>query len=199
MNTGVNSDELVALCLSGDEDAWGKFVEEYRDLVYGICYFRSRSAHDAEDLMQEAFLKIWTNLGAYDAARGALRAWVSAVTRNVTLDRYRREGMHRATASIDEAMNEPGVIAAGEMIDRGPTPLEMAASSQMTGFVLKEAKKIPPEMWEIIRMKFLHELDNHEIAKKLRIPEGTVKSRVSRGRAHLAVLLRPLNVAFNAA
>ncbi|MGB6190916.1 MAG: sigma-70 family RNA polymerase sigma factor [Terracidiphilus sp.] len=199
MNTGVNSDELVALCLSGDEDAWGKFVEEYRDLVYGICYYRSRSAHDAEDLMQEACLKIWTNLGAYDPARGALRAWVSAVTRNVTLDRYRRESMHRATESIDEALNAPGVIAAGEMIDRGPTPLEIAASSQMTGFVLKEARKIPPEMWEIMRMKFLHELDNHEIAKKLRIPEGTVKSRVSRGRAHLAVLLRPLSVAFNAA
>ncbi len=197
MNT--DSEELVGLCLGGDENAWEEFVGEYRELVYGICYFRSRSAHDAEDLMQEAFLKIWSNLGTYDAARGPLRAWISTVTRNVTLDRYRREGKYRGTLSIEESLNEAGVIAGGEMIDAGPTPLEMATSSEMTGFVLKEAKKIPPEMWEIMQMKFLHELDNHEIAKKLRIPEGTVKSRVSRGRAHLAVLLRPLAMTFNAA
>ncbi len=194
-----NSEKLVTLCLNGNEDAWEKFVEEYRDLVYGICYYRSRSASDAEDLMQEAFLKIWTNLGSFDPARGTLRAWVSTVTRNVTLDRFRREVKHRAVESIDETMEEAGIIAAGQVIDSSPTPLEMAASNEMTGFVLKEAKKIPPEMWEIMRMKFLHELDNQEIAQKLRIPEGTVKSRISRGRTHLAVLLRPLTVAFNAA
>lgn len=192
-----HNEQLVALCLNGDEYAWEKFVAEYRHLVYGICYYRSRSAHDAEDLMQEAFLKIWSNLATFDPARGALRSWVSTVTRNVTLDRYRRDGNRRLTESLEETTDESGIIAGGHVIDARPTPLDIAASSEITGIVLKEAKKIPPEMWEIIRMKFLHELDNHEIAKKLRIPEGTVKSRISRGRAHLATLLSPLTVAFS--
>ena len=198
MNT--DSKTLVQLCLSGNDDAWRQFVEEYRDLVYSICYFRSRSTHDAEDLMQEAFLKIWTNLAAYDPARGALSPWVSTVTRNVTLDRYRRNGKYRVRFSrLRSLSTDPELSPPARSSTRDPTPLDIAASNEITGMVLKEAKKIPPEMWEIIRMKFLHELDNQEIASELRIPEGTVKSRMSRGRAHLAVLLRQLNIAFGAA
>jgi Sigma-70 region 2 len=55
MSTAI--EELVSLCRNGDEDAWKQLVEEYRDLVYGICRGKSASAHDAEDLMQDAFLK----------------------------------------------------------------------------------------------------------------------------------------------
>jgi RNA polymerase sigma-70 factor, ECF subfamily len=197
MNTAI--EELVPLCLNGDEDAWKQFVTEYRDLVYSICRYRSASAHDAEDLTQDAFVKIWANLGSFDPARGTLRAWVSTIARNASLDSYRRNGKQRVTESIDETTDESGVISFGHVIDSRPTPHDIAASHEMTAMVLKQAEKIPPEMWEIVRMKFLHELDNWEIAQQLRIPEGTVKSRISRGRAHLAFLLSPLNVALGAA
>jgi RNA polymerase sigma-70 factor, ECF subfamily len=197
MNIGTK--ELVSLCLNGDEDAWKQFVEEYRDLVYTICRSKSASAHDAEDLMQDVFLKIWANLGSYDPARGTLVAWISTVTRNAGLDKYRRNWKDRKTESIDESSDEPGVIVFGHVIDSSPTPHDLAASRETTEMVLRQGKKIPPEMWKLVRMKFLHELDNREIAQQLRIPEGTVKSRISRGRAHLASLLSPLNVALGAA
>jgi RNA polymerase sigma-70 factor, ECF subfamily len=197
MNIGTK--ELVSLCLKGNEDAWKQFVEEYRDLVYSICLSKSASPHDAEDLMQDVFLKIWANLGSYDPARGTLVAWISTVTRNAGLDKFRRNWRDRMTESIDETSDESGVIVFGHVIDSSPTPHDLAASCETTEIVLRQGKKIPPEMWEIVRMKFLHELDNREIAQRLRIPEGTVKSRISRGRARLASVLSPLNVALGAA
>jgi RNA polymerase sigma-70 factor (ECF subfamily) len=193
------SEELVQLCLNGDEDAWKQFTEEYRDLVYGICHFRSGTTDDVEDLMQEAFLKIWMNLASYDPARGALRAWISTVTRNAVLDRYRRNGKQRLTDSIDDALDESGIVAFGQVIDSNPTPHDVTASNEIATMVIEQGKKIPPEMWLIVQMRFLHELDNKEIAQQLRIPEGTVKSRASRGLARLALLLRPLELSLGAA
>lgn len=193
------TEELVSLCRNGNEDAWKQFVEEYRDLVYTICRGKSASAHDAEDLMQDAFLKIWANLASYDPARGTLVAWISTVTRNAGLDRFRRGWKDRKTEPLDETTDESGVIVFGHVIDSSPTPHDIAASRETTEIVLEQGKQIPPQMWEIVRMKFLHELDNREIAQRLRIPEGTVKSRISRGCAQLASLLSPQRIALGAA
>lgn len=195
--------ELVQLCLSGDDDAWAKLVEEYRGLVYSICYLFCGSTQDAEDLVQDTFLKIWMNLASYDPSRGELKGWIATVTRNQRVDRYRRSSQDRRTESIDttlEGWEQGGTLALAQRIaDPSPTPHDIAVTSEVTGIVSNAVTKISPEMREVVTMRFVYGLDNQEIAHRLRIPEGTVKSRTNRGRAQLATLLSPMRAALGAA
>lgn len=199
----MSQGELVQMCLKGDDDAWAKLVDEYRGLVYSICYLFCGSTQDAEDLVQDAFLKIWMNLGSYDPARGELKGWIATVTRNQRVDRYRRTGQDRRTESIDSVSSkseEGGATPMAQRIpDPHPTPLDAAVTSEITGIVTSAVKKISPEMREVVTMRFVHGFDNQEIAHRLRIPEGTVKSRTNRGRAQLASLLNPMRAALGAA
>jgi RNA polymerase sigma-70 factor (ECF subfamily) len=195
--------ELVQLCLNGDDDAWARLVEEYRGLVYSICYLFCGSTQDAEDLVQDTFLKIWMNLASYDPSRGELKGWIATVTRNQRVDRFRRSGQERRTDSIDsmsEGWNQTDIMPLAQRIpDPRPTPLDAVVTSEVTAIVSDAVKKISPEMQEVVSMRFVHGLDNQEIAHRLRIPEGTVKSRTNRGRAQLASLLSPMRVALGAA
>jgi RNA polymerase sigma-70 factor (ECF subfamily) len=205
MNTG--SPELVQLCLDGDNDAWARLVEEYRGLVYSICYLFCGSTQDAEDLVQDTFLKIWMNLASYDPSRGELKGWIATVTRNQRVDRYRRSGQQRRTDSIDstaagreQGRDQTGTLTLAQRIpDSRPTPHDVAVTTEVTAIVTQAVEKISPEMREVVTLRFVHELDNQEIAHRLRIPEGTVKSRTNRGRAQLASLLSPMRTALGAA
>jgi RNA polymerase sigma-70 factor (ECF subfamily) len=203
MNTGGK--ELVQLCLNGDDDAWAKLVEEYRGLVYSICYLFCGSTQDAEDLVQDTFLKIWMNLASYDPARGELRGWIATVTRNQRVDRYRRSSQQRCTDSLDtievsrDFSGSTATPMSQRIPDSRPTPHDIAVTSEVTTIVTRAVDRISPEMREVVTMRFVHELDNQEIAHRLRIPEGTVKSRTNRGRAQLAALLSPMRHALGAA
>jgi RNA polymerase sigma-70 factor (ECF subfamily) len=202
MQTGSRErSELVQLCLNGDDEAWATLVEEYRGLVYSICYLFCGSTQDAEDLVQDTFLKIWMNLASYDPARGELKGWIATVTRNQRVDRFRRSGQQRLTDSIDSTREgRDGAVALAQRIpDSRPTPHDMAVSGEMTAIVSEAVKKISPEMREVVTLRLIHEFDNQEIAHRLRIPEGTVKSRTNRGRAQLASLLSPMRTALGAA
>jgi RNA polymerase sigma-70 factor (ECF subfamily) len=88
---------------------------------------------------------------------------------------------------------------ADRLADQRPTPQEAATSSQVIEMVTRAVEQVAPEMREVVKLRFLFEMDNQEIAHRLRIPEGTVKSRTSRGRAQLATLLRPMRAALGAA
>jgi RNA polymerase sigma-70 factor (ECF subfamily) len=200
---GKERTELVQLCLNGDDDAWARLVEEYRGLVYSICYLFCGSTQDAEDLVQDTFLKIWMNLASYDPSRGELKGWIATVTRNQRVDRFRRSGQQRRTDSIDSASEGwdqfDAMPLAQRIADPRPTPLDAVVTSEVTSIVTNAVKKISPEMREVVTMRFVHGLDNQEIACRLRIPEGTVKSRTNRGRAQLASLLSPMRAALGAA
>jgi RNA polymerase sigma-70 factor (ECF subfamily) len=203
---GNHSTQLVQLCLNGDEGAWTNLVEEYRGLVYSICYLFCGSTQDAEDLVQDTFLKIWLNLGSYDPSRGELKGWIATVTRNQRVDRYRRSGQQRLTDSLDAVSVGNGRWDGSEtkplaqrIPDSRPTPHEAAVTSEITAIVGRAVEKVSPEMRQVVQMRFVHGLDNQEIAHRLRIPEGTVKSRTNRGRAQLVNLLGPMRTALGAA
>jgi len=198
--------ELVQLCLKGDDEAWASLVEEYRGLVYSICYLFCGSTQDADDLVQDTFLKIYLNLASYDPSRGELKGWIATVTRNQRVDRFRRSGQDRRTESMDSVSSSSGrtgqfdnMPLAQRIPDPRPTPHEAAVTREVTNIVTRAVDRISPEMREVVTMRFVHGFDNQEIAHRLRIPEGTVKSRTNRGRAQLANLLSPMRPALGAA
>lgn len=188
--------ELVQLCLNGDEAAWAKLVEEYRGLIYSICHLSCISDQDADDLAQEAFIRIWMNLSGYNPKRGGLRSWIASLTRNLRIDRFRKGRQQSITDSIDEGWESSGATPlAQQIVDMCPTPYDSTYSNEVTTIIVRETNKISPVMRNVVDLYFVKELDNREIAHRLRIPEGTVKSRVNRGRAQLVSLLNPMRAA----
>ena len=182
--------QLVRRCMDGDSGAWVEMVRTHHKRVYALCYRFTGNVADAEDLTQEVFLKIYSNLASFDAARGSLPVWIATMTRNLLVDNFRRTRNLRATASLDDGWDTAGEL---QPLDRltaaGPSPHEMAARKELEKMVQNALARVSVELREAVILRDLQDLDYKEIAQVLEIPEGTVKSRISRGRAELARLL----------
>jgi len=177
---------LVRRCVSGDAAAWEEIVQRYHRRIYNICYRFAGSPDDAQDLTQEVFIKMYRTLSSYDLDRGAFMTWVTTMTRNLLVDHFRKTKQERLTDSLDTTSSDhEDAMPLGEQIpDKGPAP-------DSTGEVVQEAlQKLSPELREAVILRDLQDMDYKEIATVLKVPEGTVKSRINRGRAELARLLQ---------
>ena len=182
---------VVRRCLDGDSLAWTELVKTHHRRVYGLCYRFTGSAHDAEDLAQDVFLKIYGNLATFDLAKGSFQTWITTLTRNLLVDHFRRSKQQRVTDSMDAGWDESEEQKiADRLSDPRPTPHEHAAQKELEKMVQQALTKVSPELREAVILRDLQDMDYKEIAQILRIPEGTVKSRISRGRAELARLLQ---------
>ncbi|HEX5236501.1 MAG TPA: RNA polymerase sigma factor [Silvibacterium sp.] len=181
---------VVQRCLDGDSGAWTELVKAHYRRIYGLCYRFTGSSHDAEDLTQDVFLKVYGNLAAFDLARGSFQTWITTVTRNLLVDHFRRTKGQRSTDSMDAGWDEPeDLTIAARLAAGGPTQHDRAAQKEIARMVQEALTRISPELREAVILRDLQDMDYKEIAQVLRIPEGTVKSRISRGRAELARLL----------
>ena len=185
--------EVVRRCLSGESPAWTELVRAHHRRVYALCYRFTGSGTDAEDLTQEVFLKIYANLTSFDVARGSLQVWITTLTRNLLVDHFRRTRNLRITGSLDEGWDESGEMRPSIPMDRleanGPTQHDQATRRELAKMVQNALAQVSPELREAVILRDLQDMDYKEIAQVLGIPEGTVKSRISRGRAELARLL----------
>jgi RNA polymerase sigma-70 factor, ECF subfamily len=181
---------VVRRCLDGDSAAWAELVKAQHRRVYGLCYRFTGSSHDAEDLTQEVFLKVYGNLASFDLSRGSFPTWLTTLTRNLLVDHFRRGRQQRATDSLDAGWEDSSELQISDRLaDSKPSPHHHAAAREIERMVQQALTKISPELREAVILRDLQDLDYKEIAQVLRIPEGTVKSRISRGRAELARLL----------
>ncbi len=183
---------LVRRCISGDAAAWEEIVQRYNRRIYNICYRFAGSADDAQDLTQEVFIKMYRTLNSYDVDRGAFMTWVTTVTRNLLVDHFRKTKQDRLTDSLDTTSSDhEDVMPLGEQIpDRGPAPDSKVQSREAREVVHEALQKLSPELREAVILRDLQDMDYREIATVLKVPEGTVKSRINRGRAELARLLQ---------
>src|SRR5579863_1908850 len=186
----IDWSQVVRRCMDGDSGAWAELVRTHHRRVYGLCYRFTNNSADAEDLTQDVFLKIYSNLASFDTARGSLQVWITTMTRNLLVDNFRRTRNQRATDSLDAGWDETDEL---RPIDRltasGPSPHEKAAQKELAKMVQGALAKVSVELREAVILRDLQDMDYKEIAQVLGIPEGTVKSRISRGRAELARLL----------
>ena len=186
----IDWSQVVRRCMDGDSGAWAELVRTHHRRVYGLCYRFTNNGADAEDLTQDVFLKIYSNLASFDTARGSLQVWITTMTRNLLVDNFRRTRNQRSTDSLDAGWDETDEL---RPIDRltasGPSPHEKAAQKELAKMVQGALAKVSVELREAVILRDLQDMDYKEIAQVLGIPEGTVKSRISRGRAELARLL----------
>ena len=182
---------LVRRCVAGDAVAWEEIVERYNRRIFNICYRFTGSQDDAQDLAQEVFIKIYRTLKSYDTDRGSFMTWVATLTRNLLVDHFRRSKQDRVTDSMDEPMSvDPDSISQAERLeDSGPAPDTRLQARETQEMVQKALQKLSPELREAVILRDLQDMDYREIALALKVPEGTVKSRINRGRTELARLL----------
>ena len=184
--------KLVRQCIAGDSQAWQQLVLSQHRRVYGICYRFTGSTYDAEDLTQEVFLKLYKNLTSFDLQKGSFQTWITTLARNLLVDHFRRTRQDRATDSIDATFNgeEDGPTIADRLADSGVSQEKHVANLQLRGRIQAALKQLSPELREAVILRDLEDMDYKEISQVLHIPEGTVKSRISRGRGELARLLQ---------
>jgi RNA polymerase sigma-70 factor (ECF subfamily) len=181
--------QLVQRCLRGDGSAWEELVRRHTRRIYNLCYRFTGNVQEAEDLTQEVFLRVYRTLGSYRAMHGGFATWVTSVTRNLLIDHYRRSRRDRLTDSLEEALP---VIEQRE--SSAPRPDQFAARGELSEQVQHALQQLSPELREAVVLRDLQGLEYKEIQEVLQVPEGTVKSRINRGRIELARLLEQMGV-----
>lgn len=183
---------LVRRCVAGDAAAWEEIVQKFNRRIYNICYRFAGSGDDAEDLTQEVFIKIYRTMASFDPERASFNTWVTTVTRNLLVDHFRKTKNERLTDSIDapQGGEEDGLTLAEKIEDKGVSPDQKVEKQQTKAMVQAALTKLSPELREAVILRDLQDMDYKEIAQVLKVPEGTVKSRINRGRTELARLLQ---------
>ncbi len=184
--------KLVRQCMAGDAQAWQQLVVSQHRRIYAICYRFTGSGSDAEDLTQEVFLKLYKNLSSFDLQKGSFQTWITTLARNLLVDHFRRTRQDRVTDSIDASFDgeDDGPTMADRLADDRPSQEQRVANLELKARIQGALKQLSPELREAVILRDLEDMDYKEIAQVLRIPEGTVKSRISRGRGELAKLLQ---------
>ncbi len=179
----ISDAQLAQNCLAGREDAWRSFVDRFQRPIWGIAYRFAATPDDADELTQDIFMRLVTVLRSYDPS-GALGAWVRQVATNAAIDAYRRR--RRAPLLLAEEQIPEASIPSWRHPDSIAERREEAAR------VRRLLDQLPPELGEPVLLRDLMDLDYPEIAERLGIPIGTVKSRIHRGRHNLAAARRAL-------
>ncbi len=183
---------LVRRCISGDAVAWEEIVQRYNRRIYNICYRFAGSPDDAQDLTQDVFIKMYRTLNSYDVERGAFMTWVTTITRNLLVDHFRKSKQDRMTDSLDSApsQHEDAMPLSEQIPDKTAPPDSRVHSRETRETIHRALQKLSPDLREAVILRDLQDMDYREIATVLKVPEGTVKSRINRGRAELARLLQ---------
>ena len=182
----VTPDSLIEQCLIGDQAAWEAIVRQNWRKVFNVAYKFVGKHDEAEDLTQDIFLKIFKALKTFDR-RANFQTWIISISRNLCIDHYRSVRKERQTiarevdtSDLQPASRRPRTVS-GRRARRSPRAPASGA-----------CRHCPSTLRTAVILRDLHELSYQEIADRLGLPEGTVKSRINRGRIELARQLKRL-------
>jgi RNA polymerase sigma-70 factor (ECF subfamily) len=178
-------DVLIERCLSGDQVAWDRIVRQYWRKVFNVAYKFVGKHDEAEDLAQDILLKVFKSLRTFDR-RANFQTWLISVSRNLCIDHYRSARKERET--IDRDTNPNDLKAASK--DLGP--LVILEHEDRRTLLHDALGHLTPTLRSAVLLRDIQELSYQEIADRLALPEGTVKSRINRGRLELARHVRRL-------
>lgn len=178
--------DLVKRCLKGNDAAWGALLQIHTNKIYNLCFRFTGRTEDAEDLTQEVFIKVFRTLRTYDPHQAKFATWINRIARNHLVDHYRRTKGDRVTSSLDEQipLADPST---------GGNPASRVESRERRERLQAGLNKLSPDLREAVILRDLQDLDYAEIAQVLDVAEGTVKSRINRGRLELARVLKRMD------
>ncbi|MGI8641361.1 MAG: RNA polymerase sigma factor [Pyrinomonadaceae bacterium] len=184
-----NGADLVRRCRAGDGLAWEEIVSSFSRRIFNLAYRFTSSVEAAEDLTQEVFVRIYKTLDQYDAKQGDVANWLMRLARNLIIDDYRHRQRNPQNTYADDVDDHTFHLrAVGTSAHKEIERRELCAQVQ------DGIDKLPPDLRTCVILRDIEELSYQEIVEILKIPEGTVKSRINRGRIELAKILRRMRV-----
>jgi RNA polymerase sigma-70 factor (ECF subfamily) len=170
--------ELIDRCLAHDEAAWEQIIARYKRKVFGIAYKFTGRFEEAEDLTQEVFFKVYKALQSYKKEQD-FSWWLVSISRNACIDYYRSVKRERKILSGD-------VTDLKNFKFQGLTPQGNIEAAERSRSLRRSLGELPEDLRHVLILRDLQGLSYKEIADQLNLAEGTVKSRIHRGRAELA-------------
>lgn len=172
----LSDEQLVHRLIAGQPEAMAELYDRYGDPAYALALRITGDDARAEDVVQEAFVKIWRQAARFDSQRGSLRAWVMAVVRNQALDVFRgRAGRERREVDLDQIGPDARVC----------DPWPHVSASLLRSRVRTALCSLPPEQRQVVELSYFSGLTCREIGNMLGLPLGTVKSRLRLGMEKL--------------
>lgn len=187
--TGSEGADLVRRCRAGDGSAWEQIVANYSRRIFNLAYRFTSSVEAAEDLTQEVFVRIYKTLEQYDPKHGDLSNWLMRLARNLIIDDYRHRQRNPQDSYAEDVDDH-----AFHLRSVGGSQQKEIERRELAKQVQEGIDKLPPDLRTCVILRDIEELSYQEIVELLKIPEGTVKSRINRGRIELAKILRRMRV-----
>lgn len=176
--------KLMKRIKARDPKALEQIYDLYKALLFGMILSIVKNREEAEDVLQEVFLKIWEKAGTFDEERGHVYSWIIRLSRNKAIDRIRSKGykmQQKASVRIDESRFTPE--------DNESDPLETTIFSDRADLVKKALEEIPEAQREVITIAYYRGMTQSEIADYLDLPLGTIKTRTRMGMIKLKKIL----------
>ena len=175
---------LVELVATGDQSALATLYDATNRLIYSLILRVLGDVSSAEEVLVDVYTQVWRQAASYDANRGAPLAWMATIARSRAIDRLR-------SGWQDQRRKEPLEVL-GDAPANAASPEETTAAAERQRFVREALNLLTPEQREVIELAYYSGLSHSEIAKKLKQPLGTVKTRTRLGMMKLREALAPL-------
>jgi len=178
---------LINKALEGDQAAYEKLMKKYYQLIYNLIFRMISRKEDVEDLTQEAFIKAFNSLQNFDR-QFAFSTWLFKIATNNAIDYLRKKKLN--TFSIDKEIESEESDFKFEIPDIENKPDRVIMEDQRKKILDEAIESLPPKYKEVIILRHKLDKEYEEIAKELKIPLGTVKAHIFRGRELLNKFLK---------
>ncbi|MGA2882751.1 MAG: sigma-70 family RNA polymerase sigma factor [Bryobacteraceae bacterium] len=183
----AEEDALVTALSQGAEDAYEILIQRYQQPVYSLVCRLMNDPGDAPDIVQEVFLKVFRNIGAF-RGNSSLKTWIYRIAVNEAYN-HRRWFCRHQRQEVAFGSEEGTPHYAGGMMDPGRSPFEQAADHETRALVEQALEKLNPKFRAAVVLRDIEDLNYEDIATVLDVSLGTVKSRIMRGREALRKIL----------
>jgi RNA polymerase sigma-70 factor (ECF subfamily) len=171
----MDQDELIQHSREGDANSFNKLVESYQQQVYNLCLRMLGNVPDAEDATQDAFISAWKAIKGF--RRGNFRAWLSRIAANACRDQLRRQKRH-AEVSLETSVSELRNDTGGQLENQ-------VLSHELAQEIQRGLTTLPYQQRLAVVLRDIEGFSYEEISQTMHCSLGTVRSRLSRGRAQL--------------
>jgi RNA polymerase sigma-70 factor (ECF subfamily) len=184
---------LVEKAKKGDPVAWEVLVRRHSRRLYSLCHRYAGKGDWAEDLTQEAFLRIFRHLDQFRAESGSFTNWIIRITQNLLIDHYRKNRYAEQSLVAIGDSEEGNDERLENLPSVQPSPHSEVESGETKMALRNALQQLSPPLRQAVTLRYLRELSYREMAVLLRVSDGTVKSRISRGRTELARKMESLH------